>query len=420
VKFIFSNHALDTSRPKLHRDSKPSPRSNRPAIAVLPFLNMSGEPERDYFSDGISEDIIGALSKVRWFLVIARNSSFAYKGKSVPMRQIAEELGIGYLVEGSVRNNGDRVRITAQLNDVSTGSQLWAEHCDRALADVFKVQDEIAEAVVAAIEPRVYVAENFRAQRKPPESLDAWDLLMRALSHYWRMTREDNIAAQLLLKRAIAIDPNYAQALAVLAVSHTFGIHMSWEDKATALPAGERAALAAVRADSEDPWAHLAIGSVYGYQGRFADALAELEAALHLNPNFSLALAYHGLVLSYAGRWQEGSDAARRALRLSPRGPFSAICTTVAAYAEFVGRNYDEAVRLAREGVRQRFDFVSGYRTLAASAAMAGQIDVARAAIQELRRAQPNLSLAWITDNIPVQGGQREHGLEAFRRAGLD
>jgi TolB-like protein/DNA-binding SARP family transcriptional activator len=402
------------------RSQSASPRPDRPAIAVLPFLNMSGEPEQDYFSDGISEDIITALSRVRWFLVIARNSSFAYKGKSVPMKQIAEELGIGYLVEGSVRKSGDRVRITAQLNDVSTGSQLWAERYDRALADVFKVQDEITNAIVAAIEPQVYVAESFRAQRKPPENLDAWDLLMRALSHYWRVTREDNMAAQVLLEQAIAIDPNYAQALAVLAVSHTFGIHMGWEDKATAMPVAERAALAAIRADSEDPWAHLALATVYFHLGRYENALAEFEAALHLNPNFSLAQGFYGLVLSYVGRWQEGSEAARRALRLSPRDPFVAICSAVAAYAEFIGGNYVEALRLAREGVRQRIDFAGGYRVLMAAAAMAGEIDVAKAALQELRRAQPSISLAWVANALPLPEAQREYCLVAFRRAGLD
>ncbi len=219
------------------------PPSDRPAIAVLPFVNMSGEPEQEYFSDGISEDIITALSRLRWFFVIARNSSFSYKGKSVHMREIAEELGVGYLVEGSVRKSGGRMRITAQLNDVATGSQLWAERYDRDLADVFAVQDEISEAIVGAIEPQLYAAENFHAERKPPESLDAWDLVMRALSHYWRVTREDNIAAQALLEKAIAIDPNYARALAVLAVSHTFGTHMGWEDKAIAMPVAERAAL---------------------------------------------------------------------------------------------------------------------------------------------------------------------------------
>jgi len=203
---------------------------DRPAIAVLPFTNMSDDPEQEYFSDGISEDIITALSKLRWFFVIARNSSFIYKGKAVHMKQVAEELGVGYVVEGSVRKSGDRVRITAQLNDVSTGSHIWAERYDRDLADVFAVQDEITESIVAAIEPQLYVAENFRARRKPPGSLDAWDLVMRALSHYWRVTRQDNVVAQALLEKAIAIDPNYGQALGVLATSHTFSAHMGWAD----------------------------------------------------------------------------------------------------------------------------------------------------------------------------------------------
>ena len=236
------------------------PLPDRPAIAVLPFTNMTGDPEQEYFSDGISEDIITALSKLRWFFVIARNSSFIYKGKAVHMKQIAEELGVGYVVEGSVRKGGDRVRITAQLNDVATGSHIWAERYDRDLADVFAVQDEITEAIVAAIEPQLYAAENFRARRKPPDSMDAWDLVMRALSHYWRVTRQDNVVAQALLEKATAIDPNYGQALGVLATSHTFSAHMGWDDMAVATPAAERAAHAAILADGEDPWAHYALG----------------------------------------------------------------------------------------------------------------------------------------------------------------
>jgi TolB-like protein/cytochrome c-type biogenesis protein CcmH/NrfG len=397
--------------------------ADRPAIAVLPFVNMSGESEQEYFSDGISEDIITALSKLRWFMVIARNSTFSYKDKSVPMRQIAEELGVGYLVEGSVRKSGERVRITAQLNDVATGRQLWAERYDRNLADVFAVQDEITEAIVAAIEPQLYAAENFRAQRKPPENLDAWDLVMRALSHYWRVTREDNLAAQKLLEQAIAIDPNYAQALAVLAVSHTFGAQMGWEDAATATPVAERAALAAIRTDSEDPWAHLALACAYVYLGRIEDALAAFESALRLNPNFSLAQGYYGLVLSWVGRWREGAEAARRALRLSPRDPFCAIYQGVAAYAAFVGRDYDEAVRLSRESVRQRNDFTGGLRVLTAAAAMAGEIGLAKATLQELRRVHPSISLAWVASQLPsfkVNPDECEHFLEGLRRAGLD
>src|ERR1700738_1228054 len=344
----------------------------RPAIAVLPFINMSGDRQQEYFSDGISEDIITALSKLRWFFVIARNSSFMYKGKAVHLKQVAEELGVGYVLEGSVRKVGDRVRITAQLNDVTTGSHIWAERYDRNFADVFAVQDEITDAIVAAIEPKLYAAENFHARREPPNSMDAWDLVMRALSHYWRVTREDNIVAQALLEKAIAIDPNYGQALGVLATSHSFCAHMGWAEMATALPIAERAAQAAVLADSEDPWAHHALAGVHLARRRFDDSLSEFELSLRLNPNFSLAQGYYGLALSYCGRWEEGNAAARRALRLSPRDPFSALYYGIAAYAQFVGRNYEEAIRLSREAVRQRGDFVGALRVLTAAAGMAG------------------------------------------------
>jgi TolB-like protein len=396
------------------------PLPDRPAIAVLPFINMSGDSEQEYFSDGISEDIITALSKLRWFFVIARNSSFIYKGKAVHIKQVADELGVGYVVEGSVRKAGDSVRITVQLNDVATGSHIWAERFDRSIADVFAVQDEITEAIVAAIEPQVYAAENFRAKRKSPDSMDAWDLVMRALSHYWRVTRQDNVVAQALLEKATAIDPSYGQALGVLATSHTFSAHMGWEEMATASPVAERAALAAILADSEDPWAHHALGCVYLFTRRFDDSLAEFELALRLNPNFSLAQGYYGLALSYCGLWEDGNVAARRALRLSPRDPFSAVYYGIAAYASFVGRNYDEAIRLSRDGLRQRSDFVGAHRVLTSAAGMAGKTDIAAAALQELRRAQPNISLAWIAGQMPIKlEADREHYLEGFRRAGL-
>ena len=269
-----SEAPVEDARKPSHRSS---PHSERPAIAVLPFDNMCGDPAQEYFSDGISEDLITALSKLRRFFVIARNSSFIYKGKAVHMKQVAEELGVDYVVEGSVRRLGDQVRITAQLNDVITGSHVWAERYDRDIADVFAVQDEITEAIVAAIEPEIYAAENFRTLRKPPERLDAWDLLMRALSHYWRVTRQDNAETQALLEKAIAIDPNYGQALGLLATSHMFGVHMGWADKNVVAPIAERAALAALRADGEEPWAHHALGCTHLFARRFDEALAEFE-----------------------------------------------------------------------------------------------------------------------------------------------
>ncbi len=394
--------------------------SDRPAIAVLAFENMSEDPEQEYFCDGISEDILTALSKVKWFFVIARNSSFSYKGRAVHTKQIAEELSVRYLVEGSVRKEGARVRITAQLNDAATGSHVWAERYDRQLTDVFAVQDEITTAIVAAIEPQIYAAEHFRARRKPPNSLDAWDLVMRALSHYWRVTRQDQWMAQELLEKAIAIDPNYGQALSVLASSHMRGVHLGWADLSTAAPVAERAALKAVDVAGDDAWARTALGSVYFSTSRLDDAISEFELALQLNPNFCMAYGYYALALCYCGRTQDAYEAAQRAIRHSPRDPSLAIYFGVAAYARFMDRRYDEAIALAREAVRQRGDLTGAYRVLTVAAGMAGDLDTARAALQELRRAQPGISLAWIASQLPWKfDADREHYMEGFRRAGL-
>jgi tetratricopeptide (TPR) repeat protein len=243
---------------------------------------------------------------------------------------------------------------------------------------------------------------------------------MRALSHYWRVTRQDNVVAQALLEKATALDPHYGQALGLLAATHTFGAHMGWADMAAVAPSAERAAHAAALADDEDPWAHYALGCVHLFARRFDDSLGELEAALRLNPNFSLALGYHGLALAYCGRSEQAVAAARLALRLSPRDPLAAIYDGIAAYANFVDRNYEDAIRLARDGIRRRGDFVGAHRVLTAAAGMAGQRELAASALGELRRTQPNISLAWIAREMPIrEPAEMEHYLEGFRRAGL-
>ena len=285
---------------------------------------------------------------------------------------------------------------------------------------MFAVQDEITQSVVAAIEPQLYAAENFRSLRRTPDNIDAWGLVMRALSHYWRVTRADNLVAQALLEKAISFDRHYGQALGLLAACHTFSAHMGWEEMGRALEVAERSALAAIRADSEDAWAHYALASVYLFNRRYDDSLAEFELALRLNPNFSPARGVYGVALSYCGRWEDGDRAARQALLLSPRDPFAAIYCGVAAYCQFVGRNYPEAIRLAREALRQRSDFVGGHRVLTAAAAMAGNTQLARSALAETRRAQPNISLAWLASEMPFKlEADREHYVEAFRKAGL-
>jgi TolB-like protein len=423
IRFVGEVRAEGVTAPvaEVREPLRPAPMpTDRPAIAVLPFTNLCGDPGQEHLADGISEDLITVLSKLRWLFVVARNSSFTYKGRAVHIRQVADELGAAYVVEGSVRRVGERLRITAQLNDAHTGTHLWAERYDRDFADPLAVQDEITEAIVAAVEPQVYAAENLRARRKPPGDLDAWDLVMRALSHYWRVTREDNLIAQDLLNRAIAIDANCGQALGLLATSHIFGVHMGWEDSTSAALA-ERSAQAALQADSGDPWAHHALGCIHLFARRFEDSLAEFELALRLNPNFSLTQCYYCIALAYAGRWQDAEEAVSRALRLSPRDPMSALYFGAASYAQFVGRNYDKAIRLAREAIHLRGDFVGGHRVLTAAAGMAGLDELAATALQELRRVQPGVSLGWIAAHMPIKhAADREHYLDGFRRAGLD
>jgi len=229
-----------------------------------------------------------------------------------------------------------------------------------------------------------------------------------ALAVAWRATRQDDIIAQ-------------AQALGVLATSYIFCGHMGWQDLASMAPKAERSGLAAIQADHEDAWAHNALGYVYVLQRRFDDSLAEGEGALTLNPNFAQGQGFHGLSLAYSGRWQDAVKAAERAIRLSPSDPFSGIYSGIAAYAHFLGANYVEAMRLAREALRQRSDFVGAHRVLTAAAGMAGRDDIAAPALRELRRAQPNISLAWLREHMPIRlDSDREHYLEGFRRAGLD
>ena len=238
---------------------------------------MSGDPEQDYFADGMAEDITTALSKVRWFSVVSRNSAFAYKGRQIDVKQAARELGVRYVLEGSVRKAGTRARVTAQLLDAISGHHVWAERYDRDLADIFAVQDEITEQVVAAIEPQLYAAEGIRAKRKPPESFDAWECVVRALALMNSRTRPDVAAANELLRKAIALDPGYAQAHSLLSFVTTLGVHMGWEPRESTLALASDAAHKALFLDSDDPWAHVALGYVLAWSRRADDALVEYE-----------------------------------------------------------------------------------------------------------------------------------------------
>jgi len=393
--------------------------SERPSIAVLPFANMSGDPEQEYFADGISEDVITGLSKLRWFFVIARNSSFAYKGKAVDVKRTARELGVRYVLEGSVRKGGNRVRIVTQPIDAATGNHFWADRYDGDLTDVFALQDEITKKVVAAIEPRLLEAEGLRSQSRSSGDLGAWDMVMQANSLFWRLTKTEGEAAIAILKKTVELYPEYAPAHSMLAFAMLVSRLFGWTLVA---PPVKEAALLAKRAaelDDSDPWAHLALGYVAYMMRRSDDAKQEYQRAIDLNPNFAAAYGYLGWALALAGRTDEAIAFLEQAIRMSPQDPQNAIFNNALAVAHYLAGRYTEAVSFARKAVQQRDGITSGHRILVASLAKADQRDEAGAALQRLRELQPNVSIAWCEENIPYPLEQMPKFLDGLRKAGL-
>ena len=386
---------------------------------MLPFQNISGDPEQEVFADGMVEDITTALSKLRWFFVIARNSSLAYKGRAVDVKQVGRELGVRYVLEGSVRRGGTRLRITAQLVEAETGNHVWAERYDRDIGDIFALQDEITERVVAAIEPELYAAENIRSQRKPPESLDAWECVIRALSAIGLGTRETNTEAERLCRRAIAISPRYGQAHSLL----------SWALLRSTMWAGDLPKLApeisaeaqtALALDERDPWAHLAQGNLFNRLHRSAEAERELRRGLELNPNFALAHALLGASLAARGSHQAGIDSARHASRLSPNDRSVSMFASMALMAAHVGAgSYAECVSWARLMTETHPEHLAGHIYLTAALAMQGEMTEATDALAPLLRLRPELSLAWMRQNLPPTGKLAERIYEALRRVGV-
>jgi TolB-like protein len=392
--------------------------SERPSLAVLPFVNMSGDPEQEYFADGISEDIITGLSKLRWFFVIARNSSFAYKGKAVDVKRTARELGVRYVLEGSVRKGGNRVRITTQLIDATTGNHIWADRYDGDLTDVFALQDEITKKVVAAIEPRLLEAEGLRSQSRSPDDLDAWDMVMRANSLFWRLTKTEGEAAIAMLKKAIELYPDYAPAQSMLAFAMLVSRLFGWTLVA---PVKEAAVLAkrAAELDDSDPWAHFALGYVAYMSRRTDEAKQEYQRAIDLNPNFAAAYGYLGWAFASAGRTDEAIALSEQAIRMSPHDPQNVIFNNVLSVAHYLAGRYTEAISFARKAVQQRDGMTSGHRILIASLAMANQLEEARTALQRLKELQPSVSIAWCEEHIPYTPDQMPKFLEGLRKAGL-
>ena len=349
------------------------PLPDKPSIAVLPFQNLSGDPEQEYFADGMVEEITTALSKVRWFLVIARNSTFAYKGRAVDVRQVARELGVRYVLEGSVRKAGNRVRISGQLIDAATGNHVWAERYDRELANIFAVHDEITERVVAAIEPQLYAAEHFRSQRKPPESLDAWECVIRALSSVGQGTRVGDMEAEGLCRRAIAIAPGYGQAHSLLAWALMRRPARLGGDIGSVLPEAMAESRAALGLDERDPWAHLSHGLVLWRTRRHNEAERAFRRALELNPNFALAHACLGLPLAVRGELKEAIRTAEHALLLSPNDRIiGARASEAVAHAYFGAEHYADCVARARTAIDSAPELQIAHRLLIAAAAMQG------------------------------------------------
>jgi adenylate cyclase len=393
--------------------------AEKPSIAVLPFVNMSGDPEQEYFSDGITEDIITALSRLHWFFVIARNSTFYYKGKPVDVKQIGRELGVRYILEGSIRKIGNRVRITAQLINATTGAHLWAERYDRELTDIFALQDEIAQSVTAAIEPKLVEAESVHFQNRSPEDLDAWDLVMRAVAHLWRMTKAESEAAIDILRLAVQRYPNYAPGQSMLAFVLLVSNHVGWVplDKPYQLVA--ELAHRAAELDDNDPWAHLALGYLAVTARQTDDAVREFQRALDLNPNLAVAYNYLGRAVAFDGRHEEAIGYIQQALRMSPHDPLIAFFYSGMCMAHYFARRYDEAIEWGRKSIQQRPGFIPGHRILCASLAQAGRTEELRVAMTRLRELQPDITIAWLEEHVPYTPRAIAHFLDGMRTAGV-
>jgi len=392
----------------------------KPSIAVLPFINLSGDPEQEYFSDGITEDIITALSKLRWFLVIARNSTFVYKNIAIDVKAVGLELGVQYILEGSVRKAGNRIRISAQLVDVASGAHHWAQSYDRELTDIFALQDDITQSVTAAIEPKLVAAEGERSQRRSPNDLGAWDLVLRALTHYWRMTTQESETAIEMLRKAVQQYPDYGPAHSLLAFALLVSGHVGWIPESKDYDFAAELAHRAIELDHEDPWAHLALGYLAFTDRQTEESVREYMRALDLNPNFATAYGYLGWALVFDGQSEEAIRYFQQALRMSPYDPLKAFFYSGTCVAHYYAHRYNEAIEWGRRAIGERPGFTAAQRILCASLAQAGRIAETQAAMVRLREIQPNVSIAWIEQHVPYTPRAMPHFLDGMRKAGLE
>lgn len=403
----------------------PMKQDDRPSVAVLPFQNLSGDAEQEYFADGVVEDIITALARFRRLFVIARNSSFTYKGRTVDMKQVGHELNVRYVVEGSVRRAGERLRIGAQLIDASTGAHLWADRFDGSLAEVFDLQDQVASSIVGAITPKLEEAEIARAKSKPTESLDAYDYYLRGLAVFDRTatSRPATDEALRLFMQAITHDPEFATAYARAARCYVTRKSNGWMvDSANELAEAMRLARKAIEFGREDPVALSYGGYVLGYAGgELDDCAACIDRALALNPNLAAAWGYSSWAKSCLGEPDKAVEHAALAMRLSPLDPRLFAWQFCTALAHFCAGRYDSAVFWARMSLLSQPNYASAMRVTAASHALAGRQEKAEEMVVHLSDLNPALRLSNLADVLPPfrRPDDRDRYIEGLRQAGL-
>lgn len=378
--------------------------ADKPAIAALPFVNLSGDPEQAYFADGVVEDIISALSRIRWLLVIARNSSFAYRGHAIDVKQVGRELGVRYVLEGSVRRSANRVRITGQLVDATTGTNLWAERFEGTLDDIFELQDRIAASVVGAIAPQLERAEIERAKRKPTESLDAYDYYLRAMTSFHQGTREAIDAALLLFTRATELDPDFASAYGMAAWCHFWRKANGWmTDRGPEITEGARLARRAVELGRDDAVALARGGHALAHlAGDLDGGIALIDRALVLNPNLAAAWFLGGFLRIWRGEPEDAIERLAHAMRLSPLDPELYRMQAGTAMAYLLAGRFDTALSWSEKVSRELPSFLMVVAVIAASHALAGRLDDARRAMRHLRELDPALRISNLTDWLPL------------------
>src|SRR5216683_7741318 len=406
--------ARSTAQPPLALPDKPS-------VAVLPFTNMSGDPDQEFVSDGIAEDVITALSRYPSLFVIARNSCFTYKGRAVDVKQVGRELGVRYVLEGSLRKSGNRIRVTAQLVEADAGNHLWAERYDRDLADIFAVQDEITEAVTIAIAPAVADAEQRRALRKPPGSLDAWAAYQRGQWHLSKSTPDDNSLAEKFFQQAMGLDPTFSGAYGGLARAQDQAAYFLTPDLVEALSFAEALARRAVALDRADAEARSLLGHVLWRRGDYEGALSEAERALATAPNLASAHQTLGAALIFSGRPKEGVAALERSIRLDPRDSSSAVRLSRMALGLYFFRDYAAAAEVAKRAIRSYPDFPNAYRWLAAALGQLGRSEEAKEALGKAIAILPAAFERNVRNRVPwMRPEDHAHMLDGLRKAGWE